>query len=152
MPMSADEAPLEWSTPLGAVIALAVGGLALGVAGLSVSIEPAGRVLVCVAALGLLLTAASALRQRPRLAVDKEGGGIVVNRLTGRHGYARAQIDRARLVRYPRLGRRVPMLEIDVRTEDGTERLLIFGRWDLGTNPEDVFDALAVHRLVGRGQ
>ncbi|MGW4332261.1 PH domain-containing protein [Rhodococcus koreensis] len=152
MPMSADEAPLEWSTPLGAVIALATGGLALGVAGLSVSIEPAGRALVCVAALGLLLTAASALRQRPRLAVDKEGGGIVVHRLTGRHGYTRSQIDRARLVRYPRLGRRVPMLEIDVRTEDGTERLLIFGRWDLGTNPEDVFDALAVHRLVGRGQ
>ena len=44
------------------------------------------------------------------------------------------------------------MLEIDVRTADGTERLLIFGRWDLGTNPEDVFDALTVHRLVGRGQ
>ncbi|MDI9937503.1 MULTISPECIES: PH domain-containing protein [Rhodococcus] len=152
MLMSADEAPLEWSTPLGAVIALAAGGVALGVAGLAVSTEPAGRVLVCVAALGLLLTAASALRQRPRLAVDKECGGIVVNRLRGRHRYARSEIERARLVRYPRLGRRVPMLEIDIRTEDGTERLLIFGRWDLGTNPEDVFDALAVHRLVGRGQ
>jgi hypothetical protein len=150
--MSADDAPLEWSTPLGAVLALAAGGVALGVAGFAVSTEPAGRVLVCVAALGLLLTAASALRQRPRLAVDRAAGGIVVNRLSGRHSYARAEIDRARLVRYPRLGRRVPMLEIDVRTVDGAERLLIFGRWDLGTNPEDVFDALAVHRLVGRGQ
>ncbi|SLI35928.1 Uncharacterised protein [Mycobacteroides abscessus subsp. abscessus] len=39
------------------------------------------------------------------------------------------------------------MLEIDVRHHDG-ERLLIFGRWDLGTNPEDVFDALVVHRLA----
>ncbi len=150
--MSADQAPLEWSTPLGAIVALTAGGVALGVMGLVISTDPAGRVLVGVAALGLLLTAASAGRQRPRLAVDKEAGGIVVNRLTGRHAYARSDIDRARVVRYPRFGRRVPMLEIDVRTEDGAERLLIFGRWDLGTNPEDVYDALSVHDLVGPNQ
>lgn len=150
--MTADEAPLQWSTPLGAVIALAVGGVALGVADLAVSTEPAGRLLVAVAALGLLGTALSAGRQRPRLAVDKKAGSIVVTRLRGRRTYSRSEIERARIVRYPRLGRRVPMLEIDVRAEDGTERLMIFGRWDLGANPEDVFDALAVHRLVGPGQ
>ncbi|MCQ4119508.1 PH domain-containing protein [Rhodococcus tibetensis] len=144
-----EDAPLQWSTPLTAVVALAVGGVALGAAGLVVSTEPAGRLLVSLAALGLLLTAASAGRQRPRLAVDREAGRIVVSRLSGRRTYARSDIERARIVRYPRLGRRVPMLEIDVRTPDGTERLLIFGRWDLGTNPEDVFDALSVHRLVG---
>ncbi|MEV0947008.1 PH domain-containing protein [Rhodococcus sp. NPDC049939] len=150
--MSVDEARLEWATPLGAVVALAAGGVALGVMGLVMSADPAGRALVSIAALGLLLAAAAAGKRRPRLAVDKEAGGIVVNRLTGRRAYARSDIDRARIVRYPRFGRRVPMLEIDVRTGDGDERLLIFSRWDLGTNPEDVFDALSVHNLVGRNQ
>lgn len=150
--MSVDEAPLEWATPFGAVIGLVAGGVALGIMAMVMSADPAGRALVSVAALGLLLTAASASRQRPRLAVDKEAGGIVVTRLSGRHSYSRSEIERARLVRYPRFGRRVPMLEIDVRTEDGAERLLIFGRWDLGTSPEDVFDALSVHDLVGRNQ
>jgi hypothetical protein len=37
----------------------------------------------------------------------------------------------------------MPMLELDVQ-HDGTERLLIFGRWDLGANPELVY-----HDLVG---
>ncbi len=40
------------------------------------------------------------------------------------------------------------MLEIDAVDPDGTERLLIFGRWDLGVDPVVVFDALAVHGLV----
>lgn len=147
--MSAEYTPLQWSTPLGAILALTVGGIALGGAGLLVSTEPAGRVLVCVAALGLLVTAALAGLQRPRLAVTRTSSGIVVRRLTGRHEYDRSEIQRARIVRYPRLGRRVPMLEIDIHTQDGAERLLIFGRWDLGTSPEDVFDALSVHRLIG---
>ncbi len=81
-----------------------------------------------------------------------EGAGtksIAVQRLRARHEFTREQIDRVRLVRYPRLGRRVPMLEIDIvdRPTD-TEKLLIFGRWDLGTSPEDVLDVLAVHGLV----
>lgn len=40
------------------------------------------------------------------------------------------------------------MLEIDAVDPDGAERLLIFGRWDLGVDPVVVFDALSVHRLV----
>ncbi|NUP28311.1 MAG: PH domain-containing protein, partial [Nocardia sp.] len=48
-----------------------------------------------------------------------------------------------------RLGRKSPMLEIDV-DHLGTERLLIFGRWDLGTSPEDVYDTLRTQlRLRG---
>ncbi len=55
---------------------------------------------------------------------------------------------RVRIVAYPRLGRRVPMLEIDVRDPRGDEQLLIFGRWDLGTDPRTVYDALAVRGLA----
>lgn len=142
---------LEWSTPRGALIALTFGGVFLGAAALVVPTEPAGRVLVLVAALGLLVTAALGGRQRPRLAIVDDGAtkAIVVHRLSGRRTWAAAEITRARIARYPRLGRRVPILEIDVTdAADGVERLLIFGRWDLGTNPEDVLDALAVHGLV----
>lgn len=113
--------------------------------------EPAGRFLLALAVIGLFVMGGLALRQRPRLAVIEDAGtkSIAVQRLRARHEFTREQIDRVRLVRYPRLGRRVPMLEIDIvdRPTD-TEKLLIFGRWDLGTSPEDVLDVLAVHGLV----
>lgn len=113
--------------------------------------EPAGRFLLALAVIGLFVMGGLALRQRPRLAVIDNAGtkSIAVQRLRARHTFTREQIDRVRLVRYPRLGRRVPMLEIDIvdRPTD-TEKLLIFGRWDLGTTPEDVLDVLTVHGLV----
>ncbi|MFI2591812.1 PH domain-containing protein, partial [Rhodococcus erythropolis] len=113
--------------------------------------EPAGRFLLALAVIGLFVMGGLALRQRPRLAVIEDAGtkSIAVQRLRARHEFTREQIDRVRLVRYPRLGRRVPMLEMDIvdRPTD-TEKLLIFGRWDLGTSPEDVLDVLAVHGLV----
>lgn len=49
---------------------------------------------------------------------------------------------------YRRLGRKMPMLEIDVE-RDGSDRLLIFGRWDLGANPEFVYrDLVEALRLT----
>ena len=36
------------------------------------------------------------------------------------------------------------MLELDVN-HDGDEKLLIFGRWDLGTHPEDVLEVIESH-------
>lgn len=140
-------ATLRWETPQPAIAALGVGGVVLAVAGLAIPTEPAGRLLVMLAALGLFVIAGLAVRQRPRLAVLDGATGIESQRLSGRRVYLRDQIERIRIVKYPRLGRRVPMLEIDVRDGD-VERLLIFGRWDLGTSPLTVFDALSVHGLV----
>ena len=37
-------------------------------------------------------------------------------------------------------------LEIDARDDDGTERLLVLGRLELGTDPVDVAEALQAHR------
>lgn len=145
-----EQGKLEWATPWGVIVALAVGGLALVGASFLVSTEPAGRVLVTVAALVMLASAVSGAVQRPRLVAHTEGAdrGITVRKLTGRRSYSRTEITRVRLVRYPRLGRRVPMLEIDATDAEGTERLLIFGRWDLGTTPQNVFDSFAAHGLV----
>jgi hypothetical protein len=103
-----------------------------------------------VAALVLLGLAALGMRQRPRLSVvPGENPRLVLRTLTGVTEYTRDQILRARVVGYRRLGRKSPMLEIDV-DHLGSERLLIFGRWDLGTSPEDVYDAVRTElRLHG---
>lgn len=139
----------QWSTPMPALVATAVGGIAMAAAALLLDADPAGRALIGVAALGLLLVTALGIRQRPRLAVGDDNAGLVVQRLTGRLDLPRSDLRRVRIVRYPRLGRRVPMLEIDVRrpgSDDDT--LLVFGRWDLGADPTTVFEALNTRGLV----
>ncbi len=146
-----DRAPsLEWATPLGAVVALAVGGVAMIAAALLLGIDAPGRFLASVAAFAMFVLAGLGARQRPKLAIVRVGAApaIAATRVRGRRVYRRDDIARIRIVQYPRLGRRVPMLEIDALDPDGAERLLIFGRWDLGEDPTVVFDALSVHGLV----
>ncbi|MFI6048208.1 PH domain-containing protein [Nocardia sp. NPDC051321] len=141
-PASREATPrLAWATPTPALVAVAGGGIILAVAAILAG-EPASRLLVGLAAAGLLVLAGLGFRQRPRLAVvPGTDPRMVVRNLLGADEYARDQIIRARVVDYRRLGRKMPMLEIDV-DQDGTERLLIFGRWDLGTRPDDVYDTL----------
>lgn len=123
------------------LIAVAAGGVVLAGAALLTTDLP-GKLLLAVAALVLLALAVLGLRQRPRLSVvPGDRPRLVLRGLTGATEYTRDQILRARVVGYRRLGRKSPMLEIDV-DHLGTERLLIFGRWDLGTSPEDVYDTL----------
>lgn len=145
-----EQGKLEWATPTGVVVALAIGGIFLAGASFLIANEPAGRALVAVAALVMLASATSGAVQRPRLAAYPTGpdAGITVRKLTGHRTFRRSELTRVRIIRYPRLGRRVPMLEIDVTDAQNVDRLLIFGRWDLGTNPQEVFDALAAHGLV----
>ncbi|MET8796268.1 PH domain-containing protein [Nocardia sp. NPDC004568] len=143
------EPRLAWTTPLPALIAAAGGGVILAVAAV-LTTELPGKFLLGVAALVLLGLAALGVRQRPRLSVVRgENPRLVLRTLTGVTEYTRDQILRARVVGYRRLGRKSPMLEIDVN-HLGAERLLIFGRWDLGTSPEEVYDAVRTEmRLHG---
>lgn len=139
---------LAWSTPTSALIAVAVGGVILTGATVLAKDGPS-RLLIGLAAVGLLALAGLGFRQRPRLSVlPGAEPRLVVRGLTGPTEYPRDRIIRARVVGYRRLGRRMPMLEIDV-DQHGEERLLIFGRWDLGTHPEDVYDVLLAHDLTG---
>jgi hypothetical protein len=129
------------------LVAVTVGGLVLAGAAV-LSSDGASRLLIGLAALGLLGLALLGYRQRPRLAIIPGAEPrLVVRSLFGATEYTRDQITRARIVSYRRLGRKTPMLEIDA-DDHGTERLLIFGRWDLGTRPEDVFDTLVEHGLA----
>ncbi|MGA9870261.1 MAG: PH domain-containing protein, partial [Rhodococcus sp. (in: high G+C Gram-positive bacteria)] len=120
-----------WATPITAVVAMGVGGFALVTAALLTNTDSAGRFLVVAAAVGLWIIAGLAAYQRPRLWMN--GSSLSMKRLTGVRTYRREEITRVKLVRYPRMGRRVPMLEIDVRQAgEHDDRLIIFSRWDLG--------------------
>ena len=132
-----DEIDISWSTPIAALVACAAGGVALVIAAVAVPNDRPGQVLLGAAALGLIVIAGLGFVQRPKLAVLRDGR-LRVNRLTGAQVFTPDAIG-VRVVRYPRLGRRVPMLEIDVHAND---RLLVFGRWDLGVAPDDVYDIL----------
>ncbi|MEV0436655.1 PH domain-containing protein [Nocardia sp. NPDC050413] len=134
----------SWTTPTAALIAVTGGGLLLTVAAVLAQDGPS-RLFLGVAAVAVLAMAVLALRQRPRLTmVPGSPPRLVVGTLTGRDEYPLDHIDRIRVTSYRRIGRKNTMLEVDVRHND-TERLLIFGRWDLGANPADVFDALVVN-------
>ncbi|ORV28854.1 hypothetical protein AWB99_17030 [Mycolicibacterium confluentis] len=64
--------------------------------------------------------------------------GIVVRGVRGPVTLRREDIRLIRITEFRRVGRRVRMLEID--THD--DRLRVFTRWDLGTDPLEVLDAL----------
>ncbi|MCP2276748.1 PH domain-containing protein [Nocardia amikacinitolerans] len=141
------EPRLAWTTPTPALVAVAVGGVILAGAAIFAA-DAASRLLIGLAAAGLLALAGLGFRQRPRLSIHTGADPrLVVRGLLGPAEYRPEQIVKARVVSYRRLGRKSPMLEIDVEHE-GQERLLIFGRWDLGTAPQDVFEALVAHRLA----
>lgn len=134
-----------------AILALLAGGTALAVGAALMSADPTGRLLVSIAALGLWVIAGLAFRQRPRLAIVSapSGPSILMTRLTRTHTYTPDEIRRVKVMEYPRLGRRVPMLELDVQhAGDPDDRLVIFGRWDLGASPREVYDALVTYGLA----
>lgn len=139
-----DAQPVSWSTPVAGLLAISGGGILLAVLAILAQDGPS-RLLIGVAAAAVLAMSALGIRQRPRLTmVPGPAPRLVVGTLTGPKDYPLDRIDRIRMVSYRRIGRKSSMLEVDVRHED-TERLLIFGRWDLGTNPHDVYDALVVN-------
>jgi hypothetical protein len=95
-----------------------------------------GRALTGIAAVGLLVFASGSWRARPKLAI--EPAGLVVRGWLRTHTLRRADITLIRITEFRRIGRKVRLLEID--TVD--DQLLVFTRWDLGTDPLEVLDAL----------
>ena len=77
----------------------------------------------------------------PRNRLEDIDGRMETLLIKGRHwvGTVRAQAVR-------RWGRDSVMLEMDVVDAEGTERMLVFGRLDLGDDPEDVAEAVCAAR------
>jgi Bacterial PH domain len=129
---------VQWSPRAGETVALVVLGVGLGLA--VVFLDAAGRVLVGAGALLVLGLAARDVLTRPRLAAGPDG--VDVRGLTGgvHLPWARLQV-RVRETR--RLGMRSRTLELDTAAgPDDDGHLVVLGRRDLGTDPDDVARAL----------
>ncbi len=103
-----------------------------------------GRILVIIAAAGLLLFATLSWRARPKLAIND--GGLLIRGPLRTHQLSKADIKIIRITEFRRIGRKVRLLEVDT-TDD---RLFVLTRWDLGTDPLEVLDALTAAGLAGR--
>jgi hypothetical protein len=126
----------EWSPPSAGIAACGVLGLILAIAAVTLITDAPGRILLGIAAAGLILFASLSWRARPKLAISDDG---LVTRGWSRTNLLRqADIKKIRITEFRRLARKVRLLEIDT-TDD---RLLVFTRWDLGTDPLNVLDAL----------
>jgi Bacterial PH domain len=89
-----------------------------------------------IAALGLILFAGASWRARPKLAITP--GGLAIRGWFRTQLLQRPDIKIVRITEFRRLGRKMRLLEVE--TVD--EGLVVFSRWDLGTEPLDVLDAL----------
>lgn len=127
-----------WSPKTAALIAAGGGGL-LAAAVAVLSGDPSGRLLVGLAAVGLLATATAGTLLRPRLAVDRDG--LTVRGLAGRRRVIWSELAQWEVVTHHRLGRRVAVLELTVLQAD-KEALLLFTSTELGEDPRDVLEAL----------
>jgi len=101
-----------------------------------------GRVLGSIAAIGLLVFAVMSWRARPKLAITP--AGLVVRGWWRTDTYTQADLKSVRITEFRRLARKVRLLELD--TVD--DRLLVFTRWDVGTDPINVLDALTEAGLI----
>jgi hypothetical protein len=126
----------EWSPPTAGIVGCGIAGLILAIGDVTLVTDAPGRVLVGIAAAGLLVFASLSWRARPKLAIGNDD--LVSRGPWGTTVLRRDEIKLIRITEFRRLARKVRLLEID--TVDG--RLLVFTRWDLGTDPLDVLDAL----------
>jgi hypothetical protein len=133
----------EWSPPTLGIAALGIGGLILAVGAVTLITDTPGRVLVGIAAVGLVVFASLSWRSRPKLAIKNDA--LVTRGLVGETELRRADIKLIRITEFRRIGRKTRLLEID--TVD--DRLLVFTRWDLGTDPLHVLDALTAAGFAG---
>ena len=133
----------EWGPSTLGIAGCGLFGLMMATATVTLITDPPGRILAGIAAVGLILFASMSWRARPKLAITDDGLAI--------RGWWRTQVLRRtdikiiRITEFRRIARKVRLLEID--TVD--DRLLVFTRWDLGTDPLNVLDALTAAGYAG---
>ena len=135
----------SWGPSTGGIAAAGAVGVAMAIAAVTLVTDVPGRVLAGIAAVGLLTFAGMSWRAKPKLAITD--AGLAVRGWFGTHVFARNDVAKIRITEFRRIGRKVRLLEIDTVADD---RLLVFTRWDLGTDPLDVLDALTAAGYAGR--
>lgn len=137
----------RWCTPLFLLVIAWIGAFVSAAWCALASGDPAGRLLIGVTATVLAVAAIYGTRARPRLVADPDGIGI--GGLRGLTRFAWPQVREVKVVRTHRFGREVSTLEIETFGPgelDVGERLHVFGRLDLGTDPIEVDEALQALR------
>ena len=134
----------EWGPPTAGIAGCGIVGVAMAIAAVTVVTDPPGRIMAGIAATGLILFAGVSWRARPKLAITPDGLAL--------RGWFRTQLLRhsdikiVRITEFRRYARKVRLLELE--TVNGG--LVIFSRWDLGTEPLEVLDALTAAGYAGR--
>ena len=134
----------QWSPPTAGIAICAAIGLTMAIGAVTVVTDVPGRALAGIAAFGLLTFATMSWRARPKLAITDDG--LAVRGWFGTRVLTRPDIAAIRITEFRRLARKVRLLEIDTADDS----LLVFTRWDLGTDPLNVLDALTDAGYTGR--
>ena len=133
----------QWEPPALGIAACGISGLFLAIAAVTVITDAAGRILIGIAAVGLLVFASLSWRARPKLAITDDG--LLTRGLWRTNVFRPTDIKLIRITEFRRIARKVRLLEVD--TVD--DQLLVFTRWDLGTDPLNVLDALTAAGYAG---
>jgi hypothetical protein len=133
----------EWSPSALGIAACGVLGLILATGAVTLITDVPGRILVGIAAVGLVVFASLSWRARPKLAIRDDG--LVIRGWSRTKLLRRSDIKIIRITEFRRLARKMRLLEID--TSD--DRLFVLTRWDLGTDPLNVLDALTAAGYAG---
>jgi hypothetical protein len=134
----------QWEPSAAGIAGCGAAGVLMAIGSVTVVTELPGRVLTGIAAVGLLVFAGATWRARPKLAITP--AGLAVRGWFRTQVFQRADIKIIRITEFRRYGRTLRFLEIE-KADDG---LVLFSRWDLGTNPIDVLDALTDAGYAGR--
>ncbi|MEI7715390.1 MAG: PH domain-containing protein [Mycobacterium sp.] len=134
----------QWAPPAAGVGAMGAAGLAMGIASATVVADTPGRIMAGIAAAGLVVFAGLTWRARPKLAITPDG--LALRGWFGTQVLRPSDIRIIRINEFRRHARTVRLLELE--TVAGS--LVLFSRWDLGTNPLTVLDALTEAGYAGR--
>ena len=136
----------QWEPHVGGIAGCGVAGVLMAIASVTVVTDPPGRVLTGIAAAGLILFAGASWRARPKLAITP--AGLAIRSWFRTQVLPHSDIKIIRITEFRRYGRTVRLLEV----ETADDRLVLLSRWDLGTNPLEVLDALTAAGYAGRQQ
>ena len=134
----------EWEPRAAGVAGCGVAGVLMAIASVTLVTDLPGRVMTGIAAAGLILFAGATWRARPKLAITP--GGLAIRGWFRTHLLQPSDIKIIRITEFRRFARKVRLLEVE--TVNGG--LVIFSRWDLGTDPLEVLDALTAAGYAGR--
>jgi hypothetical protein len=133
----------EWAPPAPGIAGCGAAGILMAIASVTLVTDPPGRILTGIAAAGLILFAGVTWRARPKLAISP--GGLVLRGWFRTQVLQHSDIKIIRITEFRRHGRTVRLLEV----ETVAGGLVILSRWDLGTDPLKVLDALTAAGYAG---